>query len=232
MVHMRVMCVRGRVSQFNDAAAMTVACGVPFMRWIIDWLRVTQSLKRICLWTSLAVKAYALACLRVLASGRIDLCVFRPPKLNIDILIKRLCCSKPFAPGGVLVIHTHMQPLSHSQGHRAWLLTTVSSFSGGRITDNQRCFSSYCVIVLSDSGRALVQSAPATRLFSGMLMWAQEHNTIIEYNSLIANLLAPYKRYPSAIMIAYSRCVHIWYHNEPEQRNKIRSGKFFFLINI
>lgn len=107
MVHMRVVCLRGRESQFNDAAAMTAARGVPFMRWIIDQLRVTQSLKRICLCASLAVKAYALVCLRVLASGHIDLCVFRPPKLYIDILIKRLCCLKPFAPGGVLVTHTH-----------------------------------------------------------------------------------------------------------------------------
>lgn len=166
-------------------------------------------------------------CLRVLASGRIDLCVFRPPKLNIDILIKRLCCLKPFAPGGVLVTHTHThtQPLPHSQAHRAWLLTTVSSFSGGTITDNQRCFSSYCVIVLSDSGRALVQSAPATRPFSGMLMRAQEHNTIIEYNSLIANLLALYKCYCSTIMIAYPRCVHFWYHNEPEMKGRRRPEK-------
>lgn len=136
------------------------------------------------------------------------------------MLLKAIC-----SWGSPCNTHTHTQPLPHSQAHRAWLLTTVSSFSGGTITDNQRCFSSYCVIVLSDSGRALVQSAPATRPFSGMLMRAQEHNTIIEYNSLIANLLALYKCYCSTIMIAYPRCVHFWYHNEPEMKGRRRPEK-------
>lgn len=126
--------------------------------------------------------------------------------------------------------NTHMQPLPHSQAHQAWLLTTVSSFSVGTITDNQCCFSSYCVIVLSDSCRALVQSAPATHPFSRTLMRAQEHNTIIEYNSLMANLLAFYTDYYSMIMIAYPRCVHLCYKNETEMKQKSRREiKYIFL---
>lgn len=63
-----------------------------------------------------------------------DVCVVRPPQLNIDVLIRRLCCLKPFAPRGVLLTHTSTvtQPYTHAhtEAHadRARLLTSVSSF--------------------------------------------------------------------------------------------------------
>lgn len=48
-----------------------------------------------------------------------DVCVVRPPQLNIDVLIRRSCCLKPFAPGGVLLTHTSTvtHPYTHAQRH-------------------------------------------------------------------------------------------------------------------
>ncbi len=83
---------------------------------------------------SLCINVYVLVCLSVFASVCINVCAVRPPKLNIDVLIRRLCCLKPFAPRGVLLthIHTHSHTLTlahtHTHTHGAWLLTTVSSF--------------------------------------------------------------------------------------------------------
>lgn len=114
------------------------------------------------------------------------------------MLLKAICSS-----GSPSNTHTHT--------HGAWPLTTVSSFLLRTIADNQRCFSSYCVIVLSDSGRVLLQSTPATRPFSGMLMQAQKHNTIMELNSLMAHLLAFYMCYSIVIMMAYPRCVWVFF---------------------
>lgn len=76
------------------------------------------------------VNVYVLVCLSVFESVRIGVYVVRPPKLNIDVLIRWLCCLKPFAPRGVLLTHTYT--LSHTHIHiwlyGVWLLTTVSSF--------------------------------------------------------------------------------------------------------
>lgn len=139
-----------------------------------------------------------LVCLSVFESVRIGVYVVRPPKLNIEVSIRRLCCLKPFAPRGVLLTHTYTLSHTHIHTHMAvWSMAIDNCviFSVGTITDNRRCFLSYCVIVLSDSGRVLLQSTPATRLFSGMLMRAQEHNTIKEHNSRMAYLLAFYMVY-------------------------------------
>lgn len=97
------------------------------------------------------------------------------------------------------------------------------------IADNQRCFSSYCVIVLSDRGSAPLQSTPATRPFIGMLMQTLQHNTIMQHNNLTAHLLALYMCCCIVIMMAYPRCFCLFegleWSNNKRRRHLSKSVK-------
>lgn len=97
------------------------------------------------------------------------------------------------------------------------------------IADNQRCFSSYCVIVLSDRGSAPLQSTPATRPFIGMLMQTLQHNTIMQHNILMAHLLALYMCCCIVIMMAYPRCFCLFegleWSNNKRRRHLSKSVK-------
>lgn len=135
------VCLKIHVSPSNDAAAVMAARGVPIM-WQKNWLaRGWRKARRpplcMCVCAS-AVSNGAFECLFFFfvapASKYGVVCVVRPPQLNIDVLIRRSCCLKPFALRGVLLIHTSTvtQPYTHARteahADRAQLLTSVSSF--------------------------------------------------------------------------------------------------------
>lgn len=141
----------------------------------------------------------------------INVCVIRPPKMNIDVLIRCLCCLKPFAPRGVLTnTDTDTDTNSHTHSHtQTMACDNCVIFSMRTVADNRHCFSSYCDIVLSDRRSVRLQSTPATRPFTGMLIWAQKYNTIIEHNSLMADLLAFYMCFCIFRMMTYPRYIFL-----------------------
>lgn len=155
------VCLKIHVSPSNDEAAVMAARGVPIM-WQKNWLaRGWRKARRVCVCAS-AVANGAFECLFFVAAASKYgvVCVVRPPQLNIDVLIRRSCYLKPFALRGVLLIHKHCHTTLHARMHRgtrrqgtAIDKCVIFFFLMWTITDKRRCFSSYCVIVLSDSGR-------------------------------------------------------------------------------
>lgn len=83
---------------------------------------------------------------------------------------------------------------AHTQ--RALGIDNYVIFSMSTIAANQRWFSSYCVIVLSDRSSVLLQSTPATLPFTGMLIQNQDRNSIMQHNSIESHLFGPLHKLP------------------------------------